>query len=75
MKLAAWLSERKISQAAFAEMIGSSQSQVARFAADARIPNRPTMLRIVEVTDGAVGPNDFYDASADPTTTEPSEAA
>lgn len=83
MKLSTWLADKKISQAVFAEMIGSSQPQVARFAAGARVPNRPTMLRIAEVTCGAVGPADFYDVpesgedetASDPTSAEPSEAA
>jgi predicted transcriptional regulator len=64
MKLAAWLSENSITQAAFAEKIGSSQPQVARFAVGSRIPNRDTMRRIVAATEGAVGPTDFYEVQA-----------
>lgn len=60
MKLSAWLAERDVSQKAFADLIGSSQPQVARFAAGTRIPNRETMLRIIAATGGAVEPADFY---------------
>lgn len=64
MKLAVWLSENSTSQAAFADKIGSSQPQVARFVAGTRIPNRHTMQRIVTETGGAVGPSDFYEVQA-----------
>lgn len=66
MKLSAWLSENKVSQQAFADAIGSSQSQVARFAAGTRIPNRGAMAKIVRVTDGAVTANDFYAVESAP---------
>lgn len=76
MKLVAWLAQHGVSQAAFAETIGSSQPQVARFAAGTRIPNRETMLRIVAATDGAVRPDDFYsEALGGSAPSEPSEAA
>ncbi len=74
MKLIDWLSAQKISQAAFAEKIGSSQPQVARFAAGTRIPSRDTMLRIVDATEGAVRPDDFYSSSPSEPTKE-AEAA
>lgn len=60
MKLGTWLETNKITQQAFAELIGSSQPQVARFAAGTRIPNPDTMRQIVAVTKGAVDPRDFY---------------
>ncbi len=64
MRLSAWLSMNDVTQHAFAELIGSSQPQVARFAAGTRIPNKETMRRIVEVTQGAIDPRDFYDAAS-----------
>lgn len=71
MKLSAWLSEQKVSQQSFAAAIGSSQPQVARFAAGTRIPSRETMAEIVRVTNGSVTANDFFDCGVD----TPSEAA
>jgi len=65
MKLADWLTENELSQTAFAQKIGSSQSQVARFAAGTRMPRKQTMRKIKLVTGGAVTANDFYELDED----------
>ena len=64
MKLAIWLKERGVTQAAFAEMVGTGQSSIARFALDQRIPKKPMMQRITQVTEGEVTSADFYDERA-----------
>lgn len=62
MKLISYLEQSEISYARFAEMIGASNGKVVhRYARGEQIPSRDFMARIVEVTGGAVTPNDFYD--------------
>lgn len=60
MTLANWLKSQALNQGAFAAKIGATQTAVSRYCSGKRIPPRHIMRRIVEVTDGAVTPNDFY---------------
>ena len=60
MKLETYLSQTRISQAVFAEKIGTTQASVARYAAGKRIPRPDVMARIQDATDGQVTPSDFY---------------
>lgn len=60
MKLHLYLSENKITEAAFAEAIGVTRISVARYKAG-RVPEAEVMDRIIEATSGAVTPNDFFD--------------
>jgi predicted transcriptional regulator len=60
MKLASYLSDNNISHEAFAEMIGTSQVAVSRYAKGVRTPRREIMLRIAQATGGQVAPADFF---------------
>jgi transcriptional regulator with XRE-family HTH domain len=60
MKLATYLSAQGMTQAQFADAIGSSQSDVARYV-NGRIPRPEMMTKIISATGGEVEPNDFYD--------------
>jgi predicted transcriptional regulator len=66
MKLADYLAQEGLSEAAFAERIGVTQAAVNRYKKD-RVPEPEPMRAIVAATGGAVQPNDFFDL--------PSEAA
>lgn len=59
MKLAEYLSTRKISFADFADRIGVKRQSVYRYAAEERSPDNKTMKAIIEATEGAVTPYDF----------------
>jgi transcriptional regulator with XRE-family HTH domain len=63
MKLAAWLKEREMSQQAFADKAGVSQGTIARFVLGQRMPNKLTMRKIFDATEGQVTANDFHDVS------------
>lgn len=52
--LSGWLSERSMSQRAFAEKIGVRQASVARIAAGLQFPRRALRHRILQETDGEV---------------------
>lgn len=61
MKLADYLKENKILKHAFAEQIGCAPSTISRLLSGKHVPDRETMTKIIEVTGGAVTPNDFFD--------------
>ncbi len=65
MKLADYLQDRQLSEAAFAELIGASQAAVNRYKRG-RHPSPPHMQAIIAATGGAVQPNDFYVLPAAP---------
>ena len=75
MNLATYLSERKISDARFAELIGVSQVAVTRYATGKRVPRPEHMKRIREVTAGQVTPDDFFREGAAPRAPRRSRAA
>lgn len=60
MTLKDYLSKRDISQAAFAALIGKTQATVNRYVQGERFPDKKTILRIEEVTDGSVRPADWF---------------
>lgn len=60
MKLAQWLKANKVSARKFSEMIGVGQVAGHRYKHGQRIPEPQVMLRIMQVTKGAVTANDFY---------------
>ena len=75
MTLSEFLSERGLTDERFAQSVGVSRTTVLRWR-NGLIPERETMTRIVEATDGEVTPNDFYGvATAHPSTTTEPEAA
>ena len=75
MKLASYLSEKKITTSDFATRIGLSEVSVTRYAAGTRIPRRQHMQAIAEATDSAVTANDFFDIEARPAEQTASAAA
>lgn len=64
MKLQEWLDETGESVPGFAKRIDRTPEAVRRYAAGKRIPDRETMPRIVEETEGKVTANDFFDIDA-----------
>ena len=67
MKLRDYLAREKISAAEFARRIGAgNRMTVTHYVNGSRIPGRDLMARIVETTNGAVGPKDFYDLPEQP---------
>lgn len=64
MKLAQYLIDNGLTQAAFAAQIGVTQSNVARYVTGVRRPRHETILAIQRVTKDAVRPDDFYGQSA-----------
>jgi transcriptional regulator with XRE-family HTH domain len=59
MDLKAYLDARGLSDTQFAVEIGVSLEAVRRYRQGARFPKPSVMRRIMEVTKGAVTPNDF----------------
>ncbi|MFC3227362.1 helix-turn-helix domain-containing protein [Marinibaculum pumilum] len=60
MRLADFLKREGISGAEFARRIGVKHPTVSRYLDGQRIPRPEQMQRIHEVTNGEVGPADFY---------------
>ncbi len=65
MKLARFLIAHQMTPAAFARLIGVTRNAVHRYVRGERMPAPEVMERIVQVTEGAVTPNDFYDIALD----------
>lgn len=63
MKLDEYLNKTGMTHSDFAKLIGCEQPTVTRYV-KGRIPSRDVILRISQVTNGAVTPNDFYDLPA-----------
>lgn len=61
MKLRDFMSARDLSEAHLGRLLGIGQATVNRYVRGERIPRPEVMRRIVEVTEGKVGPADFYD--------------
>lgn len=61
MTLSDYLKANELTLTEFARRIGTSHARtVERYAKGQQVPNREMMTRIVEVTGGAVTPNDFF---------------
>ncbi len=63
MKLISYIEAHGLTQAEFARKIGANVMAISRYCRGEQIPRPNTMRRIVEATDGAVKPSDFYDFS------------
>lgn len=75
MNLREFLKARSMSEADLGRALGVGQATVNRYIRGERIPRPEVMRRIVEVTDGQVGPADFYDLPArEPAATQPEAA-
>lgn len=64
MTLDQYLKSNGLTQSAFAALIGVDQTTIHRMLASGQIPSKPTMIKIVEKTNGAVTPNDFFEVAA-----------
>lgn len=60
MTLQEYLNKKKLTDAAFADLIGVSQPTVSRLRSKGQIPSREVMRSIFEKTGGAVTANDFF---------------
>ncbi len=65
MTLSEFLKQRDLTITCFAKMIGVTAPAAWRYCNGERIPRPITMRRIVEVTGGAVQPQDFYSLDTD----------
>lgn len=77
MKLHTYMSQKGLTDAAMAALVGNTTSQaINRYRRGRRFPRPQVMIRIAEVTEGAVQPNDFFEADPDPADgAPPGEAA
>ena len=64
MVLSEYLRKHDLSYAAFGERIGVKAQTVWRYANAERVPTPKVMRRIIEETDGAIGPGDFFGEAA-----------
>lgn len=60
MTLAQYLHSKEMTEAAFAAHLNVSQVTVHRYIKGQRFPDRETILRISELTDGRVSPADWF---------------
>ena len=63
MTLSEYLSETKTTVSEFARQIGVSSETARRYRNGERTPHARFMAAILEVTNGRVGPNDFFPAA------------
>lgn len=63
MRLAEWRKQQGLKQWELAERLGCSQPFISLIerADDGQVPSREWMVKIYQLTRGAVAPNDFYD--------------
>jgi len=61
MKLSKYLEVTGTTQRAFARKVDRTDSQISRWLRGERRPDWDSMLRIREVTEGVVTPNDFLE--------------
>lgn len=62
MQLADYLKAQGISDEDFGQAIGVTRQAVHRYKTYDRFPEKPVLTRILDVTAGAVTPNDFLEA-------------
>lgn len=66
MKLASYLTDRKISDSDFADRIGVSRQAIHRYKTGDRIPEQHVISKIYRATSGAVTANDFFNTPRQP---------
>ncbi len=71
MTLESYLKQHGLTQFEFAARVGCEQPTISRFI-NGRVPSPEMMTKILEATDGAVTPNDFFGI---PSTSESERAA
>lgn len=64
MKLADWRRRKNLTQQQLADELGCIVTTIARYETGLRRPDGPAMIRIYQLTDGQVEPNDFYELPA-----------
>jgi transcriptional regulator with XRE-family HTH domain len=64
MKLRDYLKSNKISARAFGDLIGVCELSMHRYVTGKRVPTASVMQKVLENTDGAVTPNDFFPQAA-----------
>ena len=60
MRFEDFLKEEQLSIARFSKKIGISEATVTKWRYCNVIPSKEGMLKVYEVTEGKVSPNDFY---------------
>lgn len=60
MKLSEFMTEHNLSDAEMATRIGCSEGAVRKWLSGERLPRQDQLVRINEITAGAVTPNDFF---------------
>ena len=70
MKLAKYLEDRNLTDAAFARAIGVERQAIGRYKSGDRFPEKPILLRIFEETGGLVTANDFAGIEPEPAPTQ-----
>lgn len=63
-KLNKHLNDRGISNEAFGEQIGTTGEAVRKYREGSRMPRDARRPKIIQITNGAVGPNDFLPEEA-----------
>lgn len=61
MKLEAYLKKERMTQREFAKLINVDESTLSHWLKGLHRPSWPAMLNIVNVTNGQVKPNDFFE--------------
>lgn len=59
MKLSAYLKENNLTPQDFAPLIGVQWPAIYRYMSGKRVPTKPVLQKIFDVTKGAVTPNDI----------------
>lgn len=75
MNLKDWRKQNGLSMERAAEILDLSQSTISRIEAGKQWPDKATVLKIVELTDGLVTANDFVNPAPTAETAAQSEAA
>jgi transcriptional regulator with XRE-family HTH domain len=75
MQLGTYLEGHQISKPDFAETIKVTVQAVHRYVSGERTPNLVVMQRIINATNGSVGPSDFFEAATAAQTARESTAA
>lgn len=65
MKLAKYLSDNKLTETAFAEILGVSQVTINRYIRGDRFPVREIILKIEDATGGQVSAADWYSPASE----------
>ena len=60
MTLSEWMDAKERTLQQVADLVGTTKMTVARWKAHAAVPRREAMLKIVDMTGGAVRPESFY---------------